>query len=103
MNQYLIAANSKRAQLIFNIFRPIDLIILGVGGVITMILFFIVQPSELIPAIITLLPLMVCAFLVIPVANYHNMLCVIQNIYHYYITDINQYVWKGWGAKDEYK
>lgn len=103
MNQYLIAANSKRAQLIFNIFRPIDLIILGIGGGVTMILFFVVQPSELTPAIITLLPLLVCAFLVIPVANYHNMLCVLQNIYHYYITDVNQYVWKGWGAKDEYK
>lgn len=103
MNQYLIAANSKRSQLIFNIFRPIDLIILGVGAGITLIMFFVFRPETLLPAIIVLLPLLVCAFLVIPVANYHNMLCVIQNIFNFYFKDINQYRWCGWRFKDEYK
>ena len=103
MNEYLIAANTKRGQLIFSVFRKIDLIIAGVGSLITIILFLVIQPESLIPAIITLLPLLVCGFLVIPVPNYHNVLCVLQNIYNFYFKDKNQLVWKGWEAKDEYK
>ncbi len=103
MNQYLIAANSKRAQLIFNMFRPIDLIILGSGTVVTFILFFIFQPDTLLPAILVLLPFLICAFLVIPIPNYQNVLCVLINIYNFYFVDIREFVWKGWGAKDEFK
>lgn len=103
MNQYLIAANSKKGQLIFNMFRPIDLIILGVGAFITLVLFFIFQPNNLYIGILVLLPLLVCAFLVLPVANYHNMLCILQNIYNFYFVEQNELKWKGWCAKDEYK
>lgn len=103
MNEYLIAANSKRGQLIFSIFRKIDLIIAATGSALTILLFLIIQPESLVTAIITLLPLLVCAFLVIPVPNYHNVLCVLQNIYNFYFKDKNQLVWKGWEAKDEYK
>ena len=99
---YLIAANSKRAQLIFNIFRPIDLGIALTGAGITIILFLIVKPETLIPAIITLAPLLICAFLVLPIPNYQNVLCVLQNIY-YYFTERQQFKWKGWCAKDEFK
>lgn len=101
--QYLIAANSKRGQLIFNIFRPIDLIIASVGAGITFILFLAIQPDSLFTGVMVLLPLLVCAFLVIPVANYHNVLCVIQNVRNFYFKDKNQLIWKGWCAKDEYK
>lgn len=101
--QYLIAANSKRGQLIFNIFRPIDLGIACIGGTITLILFLIVQPQSLLPGIITLLPLLICAFLVMPIPNYHNVLCVLQNIYKFFIKDKNELTWRGWCAKDEFK
>lgn len=103
MNQYLIAANSKRGQLIFNIFRPIDLGIALGGACTTIILFLIFSPSTLLSSILVLLPLAVCSFLVIPVANYHNMLCVIRNIYRFYFVEERQFVWKGWCAKDEFK
>ena len=103
MNQYLIAANSKKGQLIFNIFRPIDLIIAGSGGFVTIVLFLVINPSTLTGAVLTLLPLAVCAFLVIPVANYHNVLCVINNIYKFYFVEQRRYIWKGWCAKDEFK
>ena len=103
MNQYLIAANSKKGQLIFNIFRPIDLIIAGSGCLVTIILFLVVNPSTLMGAVITLLPLATCSFLVIPVANYHNVMCAIGNIYRFYFVDQRRYVWKGWCAKDEFK
>lgn len=101
--QYLIAANSKRGQLIFNIFRPIDLIIASVGAGITFILFLVIQPDSLLLGIMVLLPLLICAFLVIPVANYHNVLCVLENVRNFYFKDKNQLTWKGWCAKDEYK
>lgn len=103
MNEYLIAANSKRGQLIFNIFRPIDLGIAAAGATITFFLFLLVKPSSLLPGIIVLLPVLVCGFLVMPIPNYHNVLCVLQNIYKFYCVDKNDLRWKGWCAKDEFK
>lgn len=103
MNEYLIAANSKKGQLIFNIFRPIDLIIASVGAVTTFFLLIIFQPSNVAGAALVLAPALVCAFLVMPIANYHNILCVLQNIYNFYFVDSNQLKWKGWCVKDEYK
>lgn len=100
---YLIAANSKRAQLIFNMFRPIDLGIALTGIGITIILFIIIQPETLWPAIITLLPLLICTFLVLPIPNYQNVLCVLQNVYKFYFEERQQFKWKGWCAKDEFK
>lgn len=103
MNQFLIAANSKRAQLILNVFRPIDLIIACVGAGVTFILFIAIQPEELASAIIVLAPVLVCAFLVLPIPNYHNVLCILINVYNFYFVDKNQLVWKGWCFKDEYE
>lgn len=103
MNQYLIAANSKRAQLIFNIFRPIDLGIAVSGAGVTILLFIIVQPENLWAAIGTLAPLLICTFLVLPIPNYHNILCVLQNIYKFYFAEPQQFKWKGWRAKYEFK
>ena len=102
-NQYLIAANSKRAQLIFSIFRKVDLIIALSGLGATIVLFLIIQPDTLTMGVITLLPVLICAFLCIPVANYHNILCVIQNAYRFYFVERQQIKWRGWCAKDEYK
>ncbi|MEG2351199.1 MAG: hypothetical protein RSA10_01945 [Bacilli bacterium] len=103
MNQYLIAANSKRSQLIFNIFRPLDLGIAITGSVITIIAFLIVQPETLWSGAAVLFPLLFCAFLVMPIANYHNMICVLKNIYMFYFGESSQFKWKGWCASDEYK
>lgn len=103
MNQYLIAANTKRGQLIFNIFRPIDLYIALGGTLVTFLMFLIIKPGTLFLAILTLLPVLVCAFLVIPIPNYHNMLCVLQNIYRFYFVERQQFKWRGWCCKDEFK
>ena len=103
MNQYLIAANTKRGQLIFNVFRPIDLGIISTGTAITFILFLIFQPDNLYIGVAVLLPFLICAFLVLPIPNYHNVLCILQNVWRFYFKDENDLVWKGWCAKDEYK
>ena len=103
MNQYLIAANTKRGQLIFNVFRPIDLGIISTGTAITFILFLIFQPDNLYVGVAVLLPFLICAFLVLPIPNYHNVVCILQNVWRFYFKDENELVWKGWCAKDEYK
>ncbi len=103
MNQYLIAANSKRGQLIFNVFRPVDLYIAIAGASVTIILFLIFRPDTLALTILILLPILVCAFLVIPVPNYHNILCILQNAYRFYIGEGQEFKWKGWCCKDEFK
>lgn len=102
-NQYLIAANSKRGQLIFSIFRPVDLYIAIGGTVVTIILFLIFRPDTLGLTILVLLPILICAFLVIPVPNYHNILCILQNIYRFYIGEGQEFKWKGWCCRDEFK
>lgn len=102
-NQYLIAANSKRGQLIFNIFRPVDLYIALGGGVVTIILFFALKPGSLFTAALTLIPLAICAFLVVPIPNYHNVMCVLGNVYKFYFVEKQQFKWKGWCAKNEFK
>jgi hypothetical protein len=38
---YLVPANSKKSTLIFSLFRPIDLLIFGIGTVITFVLLMI--------------------------------------------------------------
>ena len=43
MNNYLIPANSKNGQLILNLFKPADLVILAIGTVITVIFLFVLQ------------------------------------------------------------
>ena len=78
MNLYIIPANSKSGKLIFNIFRPFDLILASVGLVVSVILILAITPNNLIGAIMCMLPGLVCGFLVVPIPNYHNVLVVIQ-------------------------
>ena len=43
MNGYLIPANANRGKLIFGFFRPVDLIVFGIGVATTFILILIFQ------------------------------------------------------------
>lgn len=102
MNGYLIPANSKRGTLIFNIFRPIDLIIFGVGIVVSLIALAVVPSTNIVAVTIALLPVCICGLLVIPMPNYHNVLCAITSIYRFY-TERRRYVWKGWCFYEQFK
>lgn len=102
MNGYLIPANSKRGTLIFNIFRPIDLIIFGVGIVVSLIALAIVPSTNIVAVTIALLPVCICGLLVVPMPNYHNVLCAITSIYRFY-TERRRYVWKGWCFYEQFK
>jgi len=95
MNGYLIPANAKKGTLIFNLFRPFDLMLLGVGIAVSLIALAVIPSSNIVAVIIALLPGCVCGLLVFPVPNYHNVLCALGSIYRFY-TERRNFVWKGW-------
>ena len=104
-DQYLIPANTKKGQLIFSIFRPIDLGIFVTGVLTTIIILIVVSnlaSSNMLITILSLLPALICTGLVVPVANYHNVLVAIQEIIHFYTNNRN-YKWRGWCAVYESK
>ena len=98
---YLIPANSKGSMLILGLFTPLDLILFGSGLAITILLLLIVQPNNLLKAIIDLLPGVTTGFLVIPIPNYHNVRVFIMEVYRFY-TSREKFIWKGWCVKDEF-
>lgn len=102
MNQYLIPANAKKSMLIFGYFRSFDLILLSVGVAISVLLLILIAPNTLLSAILCLSPMLISAFLVIPIANYHNVLTLILEIIGFFYNRRN-YKWKGWCYKDEFK
>lgn len=98
-NEYLIPANSKRSMLIVGLFNQMDLTILGIGLVLTVILLFTVSTSSFLGIIFILAPLLVCALLVTPLPNVHNVRTFIINVYDYFMNQ-SEYHWKGWCIKD---
>ena len=95
MRGYLIPANSKKSQLIFNLFTPFDLIMFGCGLSVTLLMLVIFDLDNLLTTVLVLAPACVTGFLVMPVPNYHNMFTVIQNVYTFF-TNNQKYVWRGW-------
>lgn len=100
-NMYIIPANTKSGNLIFNIFRPVDLVIFLVGLAVTMIFFFAIPLDNIIGVIIKLLPIGVGTLLVVPIPHYHNVLCFIKDALDFY-SNRRVYIWKGWCVKSEY-
>lgn len=100
MNGYLIPANSKKGTLILNLFRGVDLIIFGTGIFISLLALMFVSTTNVVAIIICLLPALITGFLVIPIPNYHNVLCAIQSIIKFY-TNRRRYYWKGWCAYEQ--
>lgn len=95
MNSYLIPANTKRGELILNTFTIGDLILLGTGVGITLILLFSISPDNLLKTVIILGPALICGFLVLPIPNYHNVKTVITSGLEFLIGR-RVFIWKGW-------
>ena len=102
MNNYLIPANSKKSMLLFGLFTKFDLIMVASGAGLTLLLLFAVSPGSFGTAIFCLLPLLITAFLAIPIPNYHNVLTLIRETIDFFYSRRN-YKWKGWCYKDEFK
>lgn len=96
---FLIPANSKKSMLIFGAFNATDLIILGSGAGVSLLLLLVLPLDNIFVAIGAILPGLVCGFLVFPIPNYHNMLTIIKNVYVFYTTR-QKFVWKGWCFTD---
>ena len=99
---YLIPANSNSGKLIFNVFRPFDLILFSSGIVVSILLLLIFSPTSIILGILCILPGLICGILVVPVGNYHNVLVVLLDLIAFYYNRRN-YKWRGWCYEDEYK
>ena len=95
---YIIPANSKKSQLIFNVFRPIDLFGILLPGALLTVIFLFVFPGDSISAIIIkLAPVSLALFLVMPIPFYHNVLVYLREVYIYFSTQ-KRYYWRGWCA-----
>lgn len=93
---YLIPANTKKGQLIFNMFTPIDLIIFGTGLGISFIFLVTIGTDTISRTILILFPALFTALLVMPVPNYHNVISFFISMYHFF-TKQRKYLWRGWG------
>ena len=102
MNGYLIPANAKKGTLIFNIFRPFDLGLFACGIIVSLLALAVVPSTNMVAVTLALLPGCVCGLLVLPIPNYHNVLCALCSIYRFY-TERRRYVWKGWCFYEQFK
>ncbi len=94
-DQYLIPANTKKGKLILGLFRPFDLALFGSGILVTVLLLAFLPLNSTAVTILLLSPAFICAFLVMPVPYYHNMLNIITELYEF-LTNRQTYRWKGW-------
>ena len=94
-DQYLIPANTKKGKLILGLFRPFDLALFGSGILVTIMLLAFLPLDSTALTIVLLSPAFICAFLVMPVPYYHNMLNIIVELYEF-LTTRQTYRWKGW-------
>ena len=101
MNQYLIPANSKKSQLIFGLFKPIDLIIAGIGLLLSLIFLFTIADMTVMAIVIKLFPVGIAAFLCMPVPNYHNVRVFIRELSMFFINQ-RIFIWKGWCVRHEF-
>lgn len=98
---YLIPANSKKSMMLFGMFYPFDLMLFGVGALITMILLMALPMESLVVSMIAISPGLITGMLVFPIPNYHNTLTILIDIWKFYTTNSRKYIWKGWCVMNE--
>lgn len=96
--QYLIPANSKKSKLILGFFTVRDIIVCAVGGTLTLLLLVVLKEPSTLELIISTLPLLTAATLVFPLANYHNVMQLLTNIFNFAFGR-KKYYWRGWCVK----
>jgi prepilin signal peptidase PulO-like enzyme (type II secretory pathway) len=94
-NSFLIPANTKSGALILNIFNLFDVILLLSGVGVTLIMLFILPLDTLTLTLVALAPALICAFLVLPIPNYHNVLTVLVGAINFF-SERRVFIWKGW-------
>ena len=99
MDNYLIPANANRGKLIFGYFRPVDLIIFGIGFLASFILLITLDVTSIGMALLAILPVLITGLLVFPIPYYHNVLVAIQEMIRFF-NSRQRYIWKGWCYKN---
>ena len=82
---YLIPANAKRGQYIFGLFRPVDLVIFGIGVGMTLLMIMFMPMQETWAAIVAIIP---------------GLIQLLLEIYGFF-SNRRKYIWKGWCVRDE--
>ncbi|HHT38788.1 MAG TPA: hypothetical protein GXZ95_05230 [Mollicutes bacterium] len=101
-SSYLIPANTKSGALFLNMFTKFDVILL-LSGIFTTLILLVVLPIETLPmTLIALAPALICAFLVLPIPNYHNVLTVINSAIKFF-TERRVFIWKGWCIYEKFQ
>ena len=100
-NNYLIPANSKKSQLIFSVFRPVDLGIFLIGAFISLLLMLLLPGDTIKVMAIKVFPVGLALLLVLPIPYYHNVLTYIQEVVNY-VQSQKEYKWRGWCAYREF-
>ncbi len=93
---YIIPSNSKKQGLIFGFMRLPDLILVSIAILISFVLFMSFPITNIVIAILALLPFLIGVFLVFPIPNYHNCRYLLVTIFRFYFKDIRRYYWRGW-------
>ena len=102
MNGSLIPANTKKATLILGMLRPMpDLLLLSIGIITSVILLLIFGNASVLVLLLCCIPMLLGAFLIMPLPNYHNVLCALQSMFRFYY-ERRKYVWKGWCIYNEF-
>ena len=103
MNGSLVPANTKKSTLILGMFRLVpDVVIATSGTIVTILLLAILSNVGVTAMIISLIPMLICVVLVLPIPQYHNTLCAIQSILGFY-QGRRKYIWRGWCNRIEYE
>lgn len=103
MNGSLVPANTKKSTLILGMFRLVpDVVIAASGTVVTILLLAILSNVGVTAMILSLIPMLICVVLVLPIPQYHNTLCAIQSILGFY-QGRRKYIWRGWCNRIEYE
>lgn len=92
---YLIPSNAKRSMLIFGLFTWYDLVIFGIGIGISLIMLMVVDGTNSLMVLLSIVPGLLGGFLVFPIPNYHNTLTFIISAINYF-SGRQKYIWKGW-------
>ena len=91
----MVPANAKKGTLILNMFRPFDLMLFGGGCAVSLLLLAIFPSFGLWGTLSFCLPGAVTGLLVLPIPNYHNVLCAIQSMLNFY-NNRRSFRWRGW-------
>ena len=94
-DSYLILGNAKKANLIFSVFRPFDLMLFAVGAATTILLFVTIPTDTILLSFLIALPILISGVLVFPLPNYHNTLVFITKGWEY-LNKNKRYHWRGW-------